>query len=294
MPGHIHLSLSQVLLRIHSWHPAGTYLPLSLDSLSLSLPLSFLLSIFLLFNTHSPHLCSSSALSSISQASQPPILHCQIREQKGPADRNPKLIYKQWCRSRADRTVFVQYEGTGSDASEAPLGRGWDRAIFVIIGRDLDPPLSFCLPRFLFSWINVAEGTQETNPSLVLWKWAMKKSAWLFLKVSFILWHILSMNWSNIASCILKGVALRRQLGLLSLPLLLLFHHLLQRFSTALWNNGLTAVQNLKKHKWIKEISFPVYIPSISCCQRSWLDQSSCDGSHDILASPSKRVNSTV
>lgn len=142
MPDHIHLSLSQALPGICSWHPVGTQSLLQLAPCFVAASLSFLLSISLLFTPLYPHLLSSSALSSISPASQLPILRCQIREEKAPTDRNPKLIYKQWCRSCADRTVFIQYEGIGSDASEPPPGRECDHAIFVIIGRDLDPSLS--------------------------------------------------------------------------------------------------------------------------------------------------------
>lgn len=67
-----------------------------------------------------------------------------IRAQKGPSDRNPKLIYQQWCHSRADRTVFLQYQGMASRLLRV------ERAIFVIIGRNLEPAVSFCPPLVSF------------------------------------------------------------------------------------------------------------------------------------------------
>lgn len=95
------------------------------------------------------------------------------------------------------------------------------------------------------------------------------------------------MIWSHITYCILKDVGFRRQSChscsfLLSLPPLLL-STLIARFATALWPNRLTAPQNLKKCKWIKEISFPVYIAFISHCQQLMSDQSFYYGSYYTL-----------
>lgn len=141
----------------------------------------------------------------------------------------------------------------------------------------LSPSVSLSLAPVFFSFF-ILDKCCRRNPGDKSELTALDVSDEEISLVSFFLRLILSTIRSNVSYGILWGVSLRRLLChscsfLLSLPLLLL-STLIAWFSTALWPNRLTTPQNLKKRKWIKEISFPVYIPFISHCQQLMLDQS--------------------